>query len=92
MARCLYHNVLLSGSVPRFPSLRSLAPGLALFMGSYRFHYPNLQANMFITGPGVIKSLLLLPVKKSPPNRLGGADAYMTNQHHFIADDDGTQS
>ena len=53
---------------PRFPSLPAPAPGGAAYSPALTdFIIQTRQANMFITGPGVLSRS---PVKRSPPNSL----------------------
>ncbi|OWO51036.1 methylmalonyl-CoA carboxyltransferase, partial [Corynebacterium diphtheriae bv. gravis] len=83
-----YQNVLLSGLVPQVSIIAGPCAGGAAYSPALTdFIIQTRKANMFITGPGVIKSVTGEEVTS---DALGGADAHMTKAGniHFIADDD----
>ena len=86
--KVFYHNVLLSGLVPQISIIAGPCAGGAAYSPALTdFIIQTRQANMFITGPGVIKSVT---GEEVTTEQLGGADAHMTKSGniHFIADDD----
>jgi methylmalonyl-CoA carboxyltransferase 12S subunit len=87
-ARVFYNNVMLSGVVPQISLIcgpcaggAAYSPALTDFIIQTRF------AQMFITGPSVIKQVTGEVVTLE---ELGGADAQMSYSGvvHFVADDD----
>ncbi|MGA2434535.1 MAG: acyl-CoA carboxylase subunit beta [Bryobacteraceae bacterium] len=87
-ARVFFNNVMLSGVVPQISLIcgpcaggAAYSPALADFIIQTRY------AQMFITGPKVIKQVTGEDVSA---NDLGGADAQMSYSGvvHFVADDD----
>mgnify|MGYP005836067433 CR=1 FL=1 len=87
-AKVFYHNVMLSGVVPQISMIcgpcaggAAYSPALTDFIIQTRF------AQMFITGPSVIKQVTGEVVT---PEELGGPEAQMhySGVVHFIADDD----
>ncbi|AKE41927.1 acyl-CoA carboxylase, beta subunit [Corynebacterium kutscheri] len=86
--KVFYQNVLLSGLVPQISIIAGPCAGGAAYSPALTdFIIQTRQANMFITGPGVIKSVTGEDVTSE---QLGGADAHMTKAGniHFIADND----
>ena len=86
--KVFYHNVLLSGLVPQISIIAGPCAGGAAYSPALTdFIIQTRQANMFITGPGVIKSVT---GEEVTTEQLGGADAHMSKSGniHFIADDD----
>lgn len=86
--KVFYQNVLLSGLVPQVSIIAGPCAGGAAYSPALTdFIIQTRKANMFITGPGVIKSVTGEEVTS---DALGGADAHMTKAGniHFIADDD----
>ncbi|CAB1031594.1 acyl-CoA carboxylase subunit beta [Corynebacterium diphtheriae] len=86
--KVFYHNVLLSGLVPQISIIAGPCAGGAAYSPALTdFIIQTRKANMFITGPGVIKSVT---GEEVTADALGGADAHMTKAGniHFIADDD----
>ncbi|GAA1473631.1 acyl-CoA carboxylase subunit beta [Corynebacterium felinum] len=86
--KVFYHNVLLSGLVPQISIIAGPCAGGAAYSPALTdFIIQTRQANMFITGPGVIKSVTGEDVSS---DQLGGADAHMmkAGNIHFVADND----
>lgn len=86
--RVFYNNVLLSGLVPQVSIIASPCAGGAAYSPALTdFIIQTRKANMFITGPKVIKSVT---GEKVTADELGGADAHMSTAGniHFVADDD----
>lgn len=86
--KVFYQNVLLSGLVPQISIIAGPCAGGAAYSPALTdFIIQTRQANMFITGPGVIKSVTGEDVTAE---QLGGADAHMVKAGniHFIAADD----
>ncbi|MDU0478912.1 acyl-CoA carboxylase subunit beta [Staphylococcus chromogenes] len=86
--KVFYQNVLLSGLVPQVSIIAGPCAGGAAYSPALTdFIIQTRQANMFITGPGVIKSVTGEVVTAE---QLGGPDAHMTKAGniHFIAEDD----
>ncbi|MHB1155820.1 MAG: acyl-CoA carboxylase subunit beta [Phycisphaerales bacterium] len=83
-----YNNVLLSGVVPQISLICGPCAGGAAYSPALTdFIIQTKQAQMFITGPSVIKQVTGEDVT---PEQLGGPEAQMTYSGvvHFIADDD----
>lgn len=86
--KVFYKNVLLSGLVPQISIISGPCAGGAAYSPALTdFIIQTRKAQMFITGPGVIKSVTGEDVTAE---QLGGADAHMAKAGniHFIADDD----
>ncbi|WJZ01981.1 acyl-CoA carboxylase subunit beta [Corynebacterium freiburgense] len=86
--KVFYQNVLLSGLVPQISIIAGPCAGGAAYSPALTdFIIQTRQAQMFITGPGVIKSVTGEEVTSEA---LGGADAHMTKAGniHFVAEDD----
>ena len=86
--KVFYANVKLSGSVPQISLICGPCAGGASYSPALTdFIIQTRQAQMFITGPSVIKGVTGEDVTAED---LGGADAHMTKSGviHFIADDD----
>ncbi|MCQ9344065.1 acyl-CoA carboxylase subunit beta [Corynebacterium sp. 153RC1] len=86
--KVFYQNVLLSGLVPQISIIAGPCAGGAAYSPALTdFIIQTRKANMFITGPGVIKSVTGEDVTA---DQLGGADAHMAKAGniHFVADDD----
>ncbi|AFB71903.1 acyl-CoA carboxylase subunit beta [Corynebacterium pseudotuberculosis] len=86
--KVFYQNVLLSGLVPQISIISGPCAGGAAYSPALTdFIIQTRKANMFITGPGVIKSVT---GEEVTADALGGADAHMAKAGniHFIADDD----
>jgi len=86
--KVFYANVKLSGSVPQISLICGPCAGGASYSPALTdFIIQTRQAQMFITGPSVIKGVTGEDVTAEA---LGGADAHMTKSGviHFIADDD----
>ncbi|MCS4489439.1 acyl-CoA carboxylase subunit beta [Corynebacterium sp. ES2794-CONJ1] len=86
--KVFYNNVLLSGLVPQISIIAGPCAGGAAYSPALTdFIIQTRQANMFITGPGVIKSVTGEDVTA---DQLGGADAHMAKAGniHFVADND----
>ncbi|AFM06927.1 acyl-CoA carboxylase subunit beta [Corynebacterium pseudotuberculosis] len=86
--KVFYQNVLLSGLVPQISIISGPCAGGAAYSPALTdFIIQTRKANMFITGPGVIKSVT---GEEVTADALGGADAHMVKAGniHFIADDD----
>ncbi|AZA12959.1 acyl-CoA carboxylase subunit beta [Corynebacterium choanae] len=83
-----YQNVMLSGLVPQISIIAGPCAGGAAYSPALTdFIIQTRAAKMFITGPGVIKSVTGEDVTA---DQLGGADAHMAKAGniHFVADDD----
>lgn len=83
-----YHNVLLSGAVPQIALICGPCAGGAAYSPALTdFIIQTRQAQMFITGPQVIKQVTGEEISAEV---LGGPDAHMAHSGviHFIADDD----
>ena len=81
-------NVLLSGAVPQISLICGPCAGGAAYSPALTdFIIQTRQAQMFITGPQVIKQVTGEDVTAE---QLGGADAHMVHSGviHFIAEDD----
>lgn len=86
--KVFYNNVLLSGLVPQVSIIAGPCAGGAAYSPALTdFIIQTRKAQMFITGPGVIKSVTGEDVTAE---QLGGADAHMAKAGniHFVADDD----
>ncbi|MDO4686432.1 MAG: acyl-CoA carboxylase subunit beta [Corynebacterium sp.] len=86
--KVFYQNVLLSGLVPQISIIAGPCAGGAAYSPALTdFIIQTRQAQMFITGPGVIKSVTGEDVTSEA---LGGADAHMVKAGniHFVAEDD----
>jgi methylmalonyl-CoA carboxyltransferase 12S subunit len=86
--KVFYTNVMLSGAVPQISLICGPCAGGAAYSPALTdFIIQTRQAQMFITGPSVIKSVTGEIVT---PEQLGGPEAHMTNSGviHFIAEDD----
>jgi methylmalonyl-CoA carboxyltransferase large subunit len=86
--KVFYTNVMLSGAVPQISLICGPCAGGAAYSPALTdFIIQTRQAQMFITGPQVIKAVTGEDVTA---DELGGADAHMTKSGviHFIADDD----
>lgn len=84
-----YSNVLLSGSVPQISLICGPCAGGAAYSPALTdFVIQTRKAQMFITGPQVIKQVT---GEEISAEELGGADAHMAHSGviHFIAEDDG---
>ncbi len=87
-ARVFYHNVMLSGVVPQISLICGPCAGGAAYSPALTdFIIQTRYAQMFITGPSVIKQVTGEVVT---PDELGGAYAQMSYSGvvHFVADDD----
>ncbi len=87
-ARIFYHNTLLSGVVPQISLICGPCAGGAAYSPALTdFIIQTRKAQMFITGPAVIKQVTGEDVS---PVDLGGPDNQMTRagNNHFIAEDD----
>src|SRR5579884_4002395 len=83
-----YTNVLLSGAVPQIALICGPCAGGAAYSPALTdFIIQTRRAQMFITGPQVIKSVT---GEKVTADALGGADAHMAPSGviHFIAEND----
>jgi methylmalonyl-CoA carboxyltransferase large subunit len=83
-----YHNVMLSGVVPQVSLICGPCAGGAAYSPALTdFVIQTRQAQMFITGPQVIKQVT---GEQITAEALGGADAHMAHSGvvHFIADND----
>ena len=83
-----YHNVMLSGAVPQISVICGPCAGGAAYSPALTdFIIQTREAQMFITGPNVIKQVTGEDVSAEA---LGGADAHMAKSGvvHFVADDD----
>ncbi len=86
--KVFYTNVMLSGAVPQISLICGPCAGGAAYSPALTdFIIQTRQAQMFITGPQVIKGVTGEIVTAE---ELGGADAHMTKSGviHFIANDD----
>jgi methylmalonyl-CoA carboxyltransferase large subunit len=86
--RIFYHNVLLSGSVPQISLICGPCAGGAAYSPALTdFIIQTRKAQMFITGPSVIKQVTGEVVTME---QLGGPEAQMTYSGvvHFVAEDD----
>src|SRR5262252_1124683 len=86
--RVFYNNVLLSGAVPQVAILCGPCAGGAAYSPALTdFIIQTRQAQMFITGPQVIKQVT---GEQISAEALGGAEAHMTNSGviHFVAEND----
>ncbi|MDR0843030.1 MAG: acyl-CoA carboxylase subunit beta [Acidobacteriota bacterium] len=86
--KVFYANVVLSGAVPQISLICGPCAGGAAYSPALTdFIIQTRQAQMFITGPSVIKSVT---GENVTAEQLGGADSHMANSGviHFIADDD----
>ncbi len=86
--KVFHANVLLSGAVPQISLICGPCAGGAAYSPALTdFIIQTRQAQMFITGPQVIKQVTGEDVTAE---ELGGADAHMVHSGviHFIADDD----
>jgi methylmalonyl-CoA carboxyltransferase large subunit len=86
--RVFYHNTLLSGVVPQISLICGPCAGGAAYSPAMTdFVIQTRRAQMFITGPQVIKQVTREDVSAE---QLGGAEAHMhySGNIHFIADDD----
>ncbi|MGB7434105.1 MAG: acyl-CoA carboxylase subunit beta [Candidatus Acidiferrum sp.] len=83
-----YQNVMLSGAVPQISLICGPCAGGAAYSPALTdFIIQTRQAQMFITGPNVIKQVTGETVTA---DSLGGAEAHMVKSGviHFIAEDD----
>ncbi len=86
--KVFYTNVMLSGAVPQISLICGPCAGGAAYSPALTdFIVQTRQAQMFITGPSVIKSVTGESVTSE---QLGGPDAHMTHSGviHFVAEDD----
>ena len=86
--KVFFSNVMLSGAVPQVSLICGPCAGGAAYSPALTdFIIQTRQANMFITGPSVIKQVTGEVVTQEA---LGGPDAHMMKSGviHFIADDD----
>jgi methylmalonyl-CoA carboxyltransferase large subunit len=86
--KVFYTNVMLSGAVPQISLICGPCAGGAAYSPALTdFIIQTRQAQMFITGPQVIKGVTGEDVTA---DELGGPDAHMTRSGviHFIANDD----
>ena len=86
--KVFYANVMLSGAVPQVSLICGpCAGGAAYSPARTDFIIQTRQAQMFITGPSVIKQVTGEVVTAE---QLGGAEAHMVNSGviHFIAEND----
>jgi methylmalonyl-CoA carboxyltransferase 12S subunit len=86
--RVFHTNVMLSGSVPQVSLICGPCAGGAAYSPALTdFIIQTRQAQMFITGPQVIKQVT---GEQISAEALGGADAHMTHSGviHFVAGDD----
>ncbi|WJY91545.1 Methylmalonyl-CoA carboxyltransferase 12S subunit [Corynebacterium faecale] len=86
--KVFYHNVLLSGLVPQVSIIAGPCAGGAAYSPALTDFIIQVRgAQMFITGPGVIKSVTGEDVTAE---QLGGVDAHMAKAGniHFEADND----
>jgi methylmalonyl-CoA carboxyltransferase large subunit len=87
-AKVFHHNVLLSGSVPQISIVCGPCAGGAAYSPALTdFIIQTRGAQMFITGPSVIKQVTGEVVTME---QLGGPEAQMTYSGvvHFVAEDD----
>ncbi|MEX2186664.1 MAG: acyl-CoA carboxylase subunit beta [Pirellulales bacterium] len=83
-----YANVLLSGAVPQISLICGPCAGGAAYSPALTdFIIQTRKAQMFITGPQVIKQVT---GEEITADALGGADAHMAHSGviHFVAEDD----
>lgn len=83
-----YHNVMLSGVVPQVSLICGPCAGGAAYSPALTdFIIQTRQAQMFITGPQVIKQVT---GEQITADALGGPDAHMVRSGviHFVADND----
>jgi methylmalonyl-CoA carboxyltransferase large subunit len=86
--KVFYTNVMLSGAVPQISLICGPCAGGAAYSPALTdFIIQTRQAQMFITGPSVIKSVTGESVTQE---ELGGPEAHMAHSGviHFIAEDD----
>jgi methylmalonyl-CoA carboxyltransferase 12S subunit len=86
--KVFYTNVMLSGAVPQISLICGPCAGGAAYSPALTdFVIQTRQAQMFITGPQVIKSVT---GENVTAEQLGGPDAHMTSSGviHFIAEND----
>src|SRR5581483_5677672 len=86
--KVFYTNVMLSGAVPQISLICGPCAGGAAYSPALTdFIIQTRQAQMFITGPQVIKSVT---GENVTAEQLGGPEAHMVNSGviHFIAEDD----
>ncbi|MDX2199457.1 MAG: carboxyl transferase domain-containing protein [Phycisphaerae bacterium] len=86
--RVFYHNTLLSGVVPQVSLICGPCAGGAAYSPAMTdFVIQTRRAQMFITGPNVIRQVTREDVTAE---QLGGPEAHMhySGNIHFIADDD----
>src|SRR5512140_2198081 len=86
--KVFYSNVMLSGAVPQISLICGPCAGGAAYSPALTDYIIQTRAaQMFITGPSVIKSVTGETVTAEA---LGGPDAHMTNSGviHFVAEDD----
>ena len=86
--KVFYANVMLSGAVPQISLICGPCAGGAAYSPALTdFIIQTRQAQMFITGPQVIKGVTGEIVTAE---QLGGAESHMANSgvNHFIAEDD----
>jgi methylmalonyl-CoA carboxyltransferase large subunit len=86
--RVFYQNTCLSGSVPQISIICGPCAGGAAYSPALTdFIIQTRNAQMFITGPAVIK---MVTGESVTPDELGGADAQMCNSGvvHFVAEND----
>ena len=86
--RVFYTNVMLSGAVPQISLICGPCAGGAAYSPALTdFIIQTRQAQMFITGPQVIKQVT---GEQITADALGGADAHMAHSGviHFIAEND----
>jgi methylmalonyl-CoA carboxyltransferase 12S subunit len=86
--KVFYTNVMLSGAVPQVALICGPCAGGAAYSPALTdFVIQTRQAQMFITGPQVIKQVTGEDVT---PDQLGGPETHMSSSGviHFIAEDD----
>ena len=86
--KVFYNNVMLSGAVPQISLICGPCAGGAAYSPALTdFVIQTRKAQMFITGPQVIKQVTGESVTAE---QLGGADVHMaiSGVNHFIAEDD----
>jgi methylmalonyl-CoA carboxyltransferase large subunit len=86
--KVFYTNVMLSGAVPQISLICGPCAGGAAYSPALTdFIIQTRAAQMFITGPQVIKGVT---GENVTAEALGGPDAHMTNSGviHFVAEDD----
>ncbi len=86
--RVFFENVVLSGLVPQISLICGPCAGGAAYSPALTdFVIQTLKAQMFITGPNVIKQVT---GEEVTAEALGGAESHMTRSGviHFIAEDD----